>query len=156
MSTIVQEGLFLSELLGAHDISDFVPEVVGISAAVTGLLERGDVVCMLADGVVLVGSAGSTPAEVYGIVLDFTAPTAAEPTIRNCTVARSRVFDATMLRVDASTTLTAFAAQLRVIGIFLEKLQLTPGAAVAEAEATPSSPPPSPGSPAKKGISLQR
>jgi len=36
MSTIVQEGLFLSELLGAHDISDFVPEVVGISAGVTG------------------------------------------------------------------------------------------------------------------------
>jgi hypothetical protein len=52
--------------------------------------------------------------------------------------------------------LSAFAPQLRAIGIFLEKLQLTPGAAVAEAEATPSSPPPSPGSPAKKGISLQR
>jgi hypothetical protein len=155
MSTITQEGLFLSELLGAHDISDFVPKVVGISAAVTGLLERGDVVCMMADGVVLAGSAGSTPADVYGVVLDFTAPTAAEPTIRNCTVARSGVFDATMLTVDASTNLSAFAPQLRAIGIFLEKLVLSPG--VLGAEATPPPPPPSTQAPpTKKGISLKQ
>jgi len=114
---------------------------------------------MMADGVVLAGSAGSTPADVYGVVLDFTAPTASEPTIRNCTVARSGVFDATMLRVDASTNLAAFAPQLRAIGIFLEKLQLTPGALVAEVESTPptTSPSPSPEPPMpKKGISLKR
>jgi hypothetical protein len=80
---------------------------------------------MLADGVVLAGSAGSTPAQVYGIVFDFTAPTAAEPTIKNCTVSRSGVFDATMLTVDPSATIAAYVEQLRLIGIFLEKVALT-------------------------------
>jgi hypothetical protein len=124
MSTVTQEGRYLSDLLGAHDLSDFVPEVVGISASQTVPLERGSVVCMLADGVVLAGSGGSTPAQVYGIVLDFTVPTAADPSITNCPVARSGVYDASMLKVDATVRLADFELELRSLGIFLEKLAL--------------------------------
>jgi hypothetical protein len=122
MSQIVQEVKFLSDLLGAHDLSDFVTEVLGLSPT-SPALQRGDVVCKLASGdVTLAGAELSTPVTVYGIVLDFAVdPTAPNPI---ASVARGGVYDATALRVDASTNLAAFADQLRVIGIFLEKLPL--------------------------------
>ena len=124
MSTTIQEGKFLSDLLGAHDISDFVPEVVGVSPT-SPPLERGDVVCMIAasQDITLAGSQGTKPADAYGILLDYAINPVTQPNV-NATVARSGVFDATMLRVDASVTLAAFAPQLRSIGIFLEKLNL--------------------------------
>jgi len=99
MSTTIQEGKFLSDLLGAHDISDFVLEVVGLSAT-SPQLERGDVVCRMADGTMtLAGSQGTLPADVCGIVLDYavvpgSAVNPVEPP--NFSVARSGVFDATM------------------------------------------------------------
>jgi hypothetical protein len=121
---IQQTGLTLGELLGAHDLSDFVSEVVGVSPT-SPALQRGDVVCKLATGLVtLAGAELSTAADVYGIVLD----PAVDPTVANAeaTVARSGVYDATTLRVNAGSTLASFADQLRRVGIFLEKLALVP------------------------------
>jgi hypothetical protein len=122
MNGTITQGMLLSELLGAHDISDFVTEVVPVSPT-SPRLQRGDVVCKVGAGeVTLAGAESSVAATVYGIVLDpVIDPTQPNPT---ASVARSGVYDATMLRVDASTTLAVFAEQLRVIGIFLEKLPL--------------------------------
>jgi hypothetical protein len=129
MSQIVQQGPFLSDLLGAHDLSDFVTGVVGVSPT-SPPLQRGDVVCKVGAGeVTLAGAELSTADTVYGIILDVVVdPTKPNPT---ASVARSGVYDATALRVDASTNLAAFADQLRVIGIFLEKLALVSTGAVA-------------------------
>jgi hypothetical protein len=121
---IQQTGLMLSELLGAHDLSDFVSEVVGVSPT-SPALQRGDVVCKLANGLVtLAGAELSTAAMVYGIVLEPSIdPTAANPF---ATVARSGVYDATVLRANAGTTIASLADDLRNKGILLEKLALVP------------------------------
>jgi hypothetical protein len=124
MSTTIQEGKFLSDLLGAHDISDFVAEVVTVSQGTD--LERGDVLAMTAaKQVTLVGMQGTTPDQCYGILLDYAWNAGSLP-VDTVTVARSGVFDATQLRVGGTVTLAQCESQLRLIGIFLEKLALVP------------------------------
>jgi hypothetical protein len=111
----------LSNLLGAHDVSDFVPEVVDVSPTSPALV-RGAVVCKLASGkVTLAGAEASTAAQAYGIVLDASIDPTVQPT-PTATVARSGVFNAVYLSVDPSVQLSAFADQLRLIGIFVEQL----------------------------------
>jgi len=63
-------GKYLSDLIGAHDLSDFVVEVQNVSAT-SPVLNTGSVVCRKSDGkVTLPGAEASTPADVFGIVLE--------------------------------------------------------------------------------------
>jgi hypothetical protein len=80
-------------------------------------------VCRKVDGTVtLAGAEGTTPDDVFGIVLDFgITPTGGSAT---ASVARSGVYDAVQLTVDPSATLRDFADRLRERGIFLEKLEM--------------------------------
>lgn len=118
-------GKFVSDLIGAHDISDFITEVVLVSP-LSPVLSRGAVVCKKTDGTVtLAGAEATLPAEAYGIVLDNHIDPAVSGGAR-ASIARSGVFDATQLMVDATVQLRNFADQLRVVGIFLEKLPLVP------------------------------
>jgi len=124
MSTTTQQGIFLGDLLGAHDLSDFVLQVENVSPTAPELL-RGDVLARKGDGTVtLAGAELSTVADVYGILLDPEVPAATAGA--TCSVARSGVFDAQMLRVDPSITLKACEVRLRELNIMLEKLELVP------------------------------
>ena len=129
-----QSGKFLSDIIGAHDLSDFVMQVETYSP--TGpTIDRGGVVCRLANGhVTLAGAEETTPDDVYGILLDFgfTPESEAEP--KSVSIARSGVYAADQLSVDPSTNLRAFEEALRGKGIFLEKLALTPEAPETETE----------------------
>ena len=112
----------LSDLIGAHDVSDFVTEAMAVnpdSLPVT----RGAVVCKGADGAVSLADDAET---VYGVVLDSSVPSALNPEIQTCSVARSGVFDATSLHVAEGSNLKDFEERLRELGIFLEKLPLVP------------------------------
>jgi hypothetical protein len=115
-------GKWLSDIIGAHDLSDFVMEVQNVSASSPPLL-RGAVVCRKADGTVtLAGAEGTGPNDVFGISLELEIdPMGGGAT---ASVARSGVYDGTQLRVDPSATLRDFADRLREKGIFLEKLEL--------------------------------
>jgi len=46
MSPVVQEGISLGDLLGAHDVGDFLVEVCGASPVM--FLERGDILAKVA------------------------------------------------------------------------------------------------------------
>ena len=118
MNENVLSGKFLSDILGASDLSDFVMEVQNVCAT-SPLLTRGAVVCRKADmTVTLAGAEGTGPDDVFGIILD--------PIVGNGTasVARSGVYDAVQLTVDPSASLRGFADRLRERGIFLEKLEM--------------------------------
>ena len=118
----IRSGKWLSDIIGAADLSDFVMEMQNVSAD-SPLLLRGAVVCRLADGsMTLAGSQGTTPDDVFGIVLE----PGIDPSSGGATasVARSGVYDATQLLVDDSVTLAEFADRLRERGIFLEKLEM--------------------------------
>ena len=70
MSINILSGKFLSDIIGAHDLSDFVMEVQNVSAS-SPILLRGAVVCRKADNTVtLAGAEGTTPNDVFGIVLE--------------------------------------------------------------------------------------
>ena len=120
--TIIKEGKFLSDLIGAHSISDFITEVRQVSPSSPALV-RGSVVCKLADGTMtLAGSQATTPDTVYGIVLEhFVDPTAPDAF---ASIGRSGVYNATQLVVDAGKDLNDFEEKLRNKGIFLEQLSL--------------------------------
>jgi len=135
-SYITQEGKSLSDLIGAHQVGDFVTEVMLVSAA-SPILDRGSVVARKADGTVtLAGEEATTPAMVYGISLDFAVvPTPASEGLSTCTVARSGVYSALSLIVGGNGDLRPYVDQLRLIGIFLEKVPLW---------VTPTPPPPPP------------
>jgi hypothetical protein len=122
MDLNILSGPYLSDLIGAHDLSDFVLEVQNVSASSPSFL-RGAVVCRKADGTMtLAGAEGTGPDDVFGISLEpVIDPSSGGAT---ASVARSGVYDATQLRVDPSTTLRDFADRLRERGIFLEKLEL--------------------------------
>jgi hypothetical protein len=115
-------GKFLSDLIGAHDLSDFVTEVQNVSAT-SPILYRGAVVCRKADHTVtLAGAEGTGADDVFGIVLDpVIDPLSGGAT---ASVGRSGVYDATQLLVDDSASLADFADRLRERGIFLEKLEM--------------------------------
>jgi hypothetical protein len=67
MSLTVQEGKYLSDLVGAHDLSDFVLEVCGVSETCPATLERGDILAKTINGnMTLVGAEGTTAQECYG------------------------------------------------------------------------------------------
>ena len=53
-------------------------------------------------------------------------PSALNPEIQTCSVARSGVFDATSLHVAEGSTLADFEERLRELGMYLEKLPLVP------------------------------
>jgi|SRR6516162_1349236 len=137
----ILSGKWLSDIIGAHDLSDFVLEVQNVSASSPPLL-RGAVVCRKADGTVtLAGAEWPGPDEVFGIVL--------EPGIdpnggyATASVARSGVYDATRLLVDDSASLRDYGDRLRERGIFLEKLEMVgiipvPEMATAEQPLNPS------------------
>jgi hypothetical protein len=113
---------FLSDIIGAHDLSDFVMEVQNVSPT-SPILLRGAVVCRKADNTVtLAGAEGTGPDDVFGIVLE----PAIDPSSGDATasLARSGVYDATQLLVDDSVSLRDFADRLRERGIFLEKLEM--------------------------------
>ncbi len=119
-SVTVQSGKLLGDILAAHDIGDFVMQVESVSPA-SPMLERGAVVCRLANGfVTLAGAEATTPADVWGVVLDYQIdPAAPEST---ASVARSGVFDATQLVVDAGQNLAEYEIRMRDRGLFIEKL----------------------------------
>jgi len=118
----ILSGKYLSDIIGAHDLSDFVMQVYNVSAG-SPVLVRGAVVCRKADGTVtLAGAEGSGPDDVFGIALNLVIdPDAGYATT---SVARSGVYDATQLVVDESVELQDFADRLRERGIFLEKLEM--------------------------------
>jgi hypothetical protein len=118
----ILSGKYLSDIIGAHDLSDFVMEVQLVSAS-SHVLVRGAVVCRKADGTVtLAGAEGTGPDDVFGIVLNFgTDPSSGGAT---ASVARSGVYDAVQLTVDPGVELRDFADRLRERGIFLEKLEM--------------------------------
>ena len=130
MSTSIQSGKPLSDLIGAHDLSDFVLQVEFVSP-LSPILDRGSVVCRLANGqMTLAGTQATGPDEVYGIVVDFQVdPTKDAPNLTTCSVARSGVYNAEALIVNNTEHLKDYEDQLRSIGIFLEKLELLPPAA---------------------------
>ena len=118
----IRSGKWLSDIIGAADLSDFVMEMQNVSPT-SPLLLRGAVVCRLPDGsMTLAGSQGSGPDDVFGIVLE----PGIDPSSGGATasVARSGVYDATQLLVDDSVELKDFADRLRERGIFLEKLEM--------------------------------
>jgi hypothetical protein len=115
MNRTIVSGKFLSDIIGAHDLSDFVMEVQNVSPT-SPLLLRGAVVCRRADETVtLAGAEGTGPDDVFGIVLE----PGIDPTkMATASVARSRVYDATQLLVDDSVSLRDFADRLRERGSF--------------------------------------
>jgi hypothetical protein len=119
-SVTVQSGKMLSEIIGAHDISDFVMQVENVSPG-SPMLNRGAIVCKGTDGfVTLAGSQGSGPNDVYGIVLDFMVDSSHPEA--TCSVARSGVFNAPALELEAGQNIYDYEVALRVKGIFLEKI----------------------------------
>ena len=112
----ILSGKYLSDIIGAHDLSDFVMEVQLVSAS-SHVLVRGAVVCRKADGTVtLAGAEGTGPDDVFGIVLNFgTDPSSGGAT---ASVARSGVYDAVQLTVDPGVELRDFADRLRKKGSF--------------------------------------
>jgi hypothetical protein len=117
-------GKFLSDLVGTHDLSDFVTEVQNVSPT-SPILYRGAVVCRKADGTMTLAGAEATGSdEVFGIVLDpVIDPSSGGAT---ASVSRSGVYDVTQLLVDDSASLRDYADRLRERGIFLEKLEIMP------------------------------
>jgi hypothetical protein len=114
----------LSDLIGAADVSDFVTQVETVSADSLPI-GRGAVVSRKEDGTVALAGAGDVDS-VYGIVLDTAVPSALNPEVQTCTVARSGVYDATSLTVAEGSSLADFEERLRELGIFLEKVALVP------------------------------
>lgn len=122
-NVVVQSGKLLSEIIGAHDISDFVLQVEVVSPT-SPMLERGAIVARLANGMVTLGGAeGSLPADVWGIVLDFQVDSTTPEASVSC--ARSGVFDATQLVLDAGQNLNDWEVPMRDRGLFLEKIAHT-------------------------------
>jgi hypothetical protein len=117
-------GKYLSDIIGAHDLSDFVMQVYNVSAD-SPVLVRGAVVSRKADGTMtLAGAEGTGPDDVFGIVLEVVIDP--EGGMATASVARSGVYDATQLLVDDSVSLRDFADRLRERRIFLEKLEMVP------------------------------
>src|SRR6516164_4876942 len=106
----ILSGKYLSDIVGAHDLSDFVMQVYNVSAD-SPVLVRGAFVCRKDDGTMtLAGAEETEPDEVFGIVLDLAIdPSAGTQT---ASVARSGVYDATQLTVDPGAQLADFADRL--------------------------------------------
>jgi hypothetical protein len=120
-SVNILSGKYLSDIIGAHDLSDFVMQVYALSPTSPDLY-RGSVVCRKADGsMTLAGAEGTGTDDVFGITLE---PVIVPRGGGVASVARSGVYDATQLLVDPSATLADFAHKLRERGIFLEKLEM--------------------------------
>lgn len=132
---IIQSGKPLSDIIGAHDLSDFVLQVENVSP-LSPILDRGSVVCRLPNGqMTLAGTQATGVEDVYGVVLDFQVdPTRDAPAITTCSVARSGVFNAEQLIVNNDANLKDYEDRLREIGIFLEKLELLPPPAGARSQ----------------------
>jgi len=125
MNLNILSGPYLSDLIGARDLSDSVLEVQNVSAT-SPVLVRGSVVCRQGDGTVtFAGAEGTGPNDVFGISLEPVIDPTGGGAVAS--VARSGVYDATQLRVDPSATLRDFADRLRERGIFLEKLPIRGG-----------------------------
>jgi hypothetical protein len=121
----VEQGMWVSDLIGAHDRDDFVLEVRQVSPT-SPVLDRGAVVCKLANGLMtLAGAEGTGVADVYGINVDYAVvPRPATEGLAPAGIARNGVFKAPNLTVNLGSDLKDYETRLREIGIFLEQLEL--------------------------------